>query len=175
MTGKLMAIAIVVTALVAGVAVYYLQVYAFYERLTPSGPADVQMTVAATGQAEPLAHTDFQAIDADSSPIRYRSCFHISGDPDALTERYLPYDGPVPLQAPGWFDCFDADAIGEALEDGRARAYLGQENIHYGIDRVVAITADGDGYAWHQINACGRVVFDGRPAPEGCPPAPEGY
>ena len=41
------------------------------------------------------------------------------------------------------------------------------------IDRIVAVFPDGRGYAWHQINACGEVVFDGDPAPEGCPPVPE--
>jgi hypothetical protein len=74
------------------------------------------------------------------------------------------------LTAPGWFGCFDAEAIGEALKEGRAVAYLGEENIHYGIDRVVAVMDDGRAFAWHQINACGAVVFNGEPAPEGCPP-----
>ncbi len=175
MTGKILAGVIVAAALLAGAAIYYLQVYAFYERLAPTGPNDVQLTARATGTPEPLAHTGFQAIDAESSPIRYRACFHTDLDPETLAARFTPYADPVPLEAPGWFDCFDAGAIGAALEAGRARAFLGQENIRYGIDRVVAITGAGDGYAWHQINRCGRVVFDGRPAPEGCPPPPEGY
>ena len=91
-----------------------------------------------------------------------------------LTETYELYDNPVPNNAPGWFDCFNAEAIGAALEDGSALAFLGQENIEYGIDRVVAITQDGRGYAWHQINACGEKVFDGEPTPEGCPEPPQG-
>ncbi|MGR3625750.1 MAG: DUF6446 family protein, partial [Limimaricola sp.] len=28
--------------------------------------------------------------------------------------------------------------------------------------------------AWNQINVCGEVVFDGDPAPAGCPTPPEG-
>jgi hypothetical protein len=47
--------------------------------------------------------------------------------------------------------------------------------VSYGIDRIVAITEDGRGYVWHQINDCGEVVFDGEPAPENCPEPPEGY
>ena len=86
-----------------------------------------------------------------------------------LTETYVLYDDAVPLNAPDWFDCFDAARIGAALEDGSALAFLGTANITYGIDRIVAITDDGRGYAWHQINICGEEVFDGRPAPEGCP------
>ena len=46
-------------------------------------------------------------------------------------------------------------------------------NVGIADGRIVAITEDGRGYAWHQINACGKEVFDGKPAPEGCPPAPE--
>ena len=91
----------------------------------------------------------------------------------ALTETYEVYDQPTPLTAPGWFDCFDAQAIGAALEENQAIAFLGTANITYGFDRVVAIFPDGRGYAWHQINICGEEVFDGNPPPPGCPPPPE--
>ena len=50
---------------------------------------------------------------------------------------------------------------------------MGVENISYGIDQVVAVFPDGRGYVWHQINPCGSVVFNGDPAPAGCPPVPE--
>ena len=75
--------------------------------------------------------------------------------------------------APDWFDCFSSTEIGEALETGQALAFLGVENIEYGIDRVVAVLPDGRGFAWHQINRCGERVFDGDPPPEGCPLPPE--
>ena len=64
-------------------------------------------------------------------------------------------------------------AIGTALEEGQATAYLGVPNIQYGFDRVVAIFPDGKGYAWHQMNICGEEVFDGNPPPPSCPPRPE--
>jgi len=83
------------------------------------------------------------------------------------------YPDAAPLVAPGWFDCFDADALGAALETGQALAFLSVPNVSYGVDRVIAVTPDGSGYAWHQINACGAVVFNRQPAPEGCPPVPE--
>ena len=41
------------------------------------------------------------------------------------------------------------------------------------VDRVAAVDGAGNGYVWHQINACGEVVFDGNPVPENCPPVPE--
>jgi len=175
MNGKLLAMVIVLCALLAGGALYYLQVYHFYEEVEATGQGDVQLTNLATGQAEPISYEDFRAIDADSSPIRYRACFATDKAPSDLAGTYRPYPDAVPRNAPGWFDCFDADAIGAALEEGRALAFLGESNIEYGIDRVVAITQDGRGFVWHQINRCGEVVFDGRPAPEDCPEPPEGY
>lgn len=167
--------AIVITALAAGAAMYYFQVYHFYEPVEATGTDDVRLTGLDSGVPEPVPYNDFRAIDADSSPIRYRACFTTGMSHALLTETYEPYDAADPLVAPGWFDCFDAGAIADALEDGRALAFLGERDIQYGIDRIVAITEDGNGYVWHQINRCGEVVFDGRPAPENCPEPPDGY
>ena len=173
--GKFLAVAILISALVAGAAMYYLQVYHFYEEVAATGTDDVQLTSLATGAPEPVLYDEFQAIDADSSPIRYRACFTTPMSHPMLTETYEIFERAEPLNAPGWFDCFDAQALGAALEDGRALAFLGQKDIQYGIDRIVAITEDGKGYVWHQINRCGEVVFDGQPAPEDCPEPPQGY
>lgn len=174
MIGKLIAGAIVVISLVAGIAMYYLQVYAFYDEVAATGTDDVQVTLLATGQPEAILYEDFEAIDSESSPIRYRACFTTTLSHPMLSETYVAYDKAEPLVAPGWFECFDAKALGAALEQGRALAFMGTENITYGIDRVVAVMEDGRGYVWHQINHCGEKVYDGQPAPEGCPPKPEG-
>ena len=163
--------AILLTAAVAGVSMYWLQVYGFYEEITAEVD-DVQLTSVVTGLPEPVVFENYTGIDADSSPIRYRACFDLINSQAMLTETYIIYDRAEPLVAPGWFDCFDAAAIGAALESGDAIAFLGVENIKYGIDRVVAVMPDGRAFAWHQINPCGEEVFDGNPAPEGCPPAP---
>ena len=171
MTGKLLVILIAVAAVFAGVGMYYLQVYHFYEEVT----GEVRLTNLTTGEAETILFDEFHAIDADSSPIRYRACFTTPTSQALLTETYVPYENAVPLEAPGWFSCFDAGAVGAALEEGRALAFMGEENVEYGIDRVVAIDAEGRGFSWHQINHCGEVVFDGLPAPEDCPEPPEGY
>ena len=90
-----------------------------------------------------------------------------------LTETYEVYENPVPNVAPGWFDCFDAVEIGEALEGETAIAFLGTGNIVYGFDRVVAVTEDGRGFVWHQLNDCGEKAFDGEPLPPHCPQPPE--
>jgi hypothetical protein len=173
--GKFLAGAILISALVAGAAMYYLQVYHFYEEVAATGTDDVQLTSLVSGAPEPVLYDEFQAIDADSSPIRYRACFTTPMSHAMLTETSEMFERAEPLNAPGWFDCFDAQALGAALEDGRALAFLGQKDIQYGIDRIVAITEDGKGYVWHQINRCGEVVFDGQPAPEDCPEPPQGY
>ncbi len=168
MNGKVIGLTLLGCGIAAGVAMYYLQVYAFYEDVTADVEA-VELTTVAGGAPEPILANNINAIDADSSPLRFRACFETPMDQAMLTETYELYDDAVPLNAPDWFDCFDAAAIGAALEDGSALAFLGTENITYGIDRIVAISSDGRGYAWHQINFCGEEVFDGRSAPEGCP------
>ncbi len=160
-------------ALIAGIALYYLQVYAFYDEVSPVENGDVQVMSLVSGQSEPLLIEDFQGITSDSSPIRYRACFTSLQSQAMMTETYQTYEQAEPLVAPSWFGCFDADAIGEALETGEAIAFLGTKNIQYGIDRVIAVFADGRAVAWNQINACGEVVFDGDPTPEGCPTPPE--
>ena len=170
--GKFLAIVILASALIAGVGMYYLQGYHFYEDVVGNGETDVELTTLA-GEVEPIPYEAFQGIDANSSPIRYRACFTTRLDHAALSEGYEAYEDAVPLEAPGWFDCFDAGALGEALESGVARAFLGQRDVMYGIDRVVAVFEDGRGFVWHQINPCGEVVFDGEPVPDDCPPPPE--
>ena len=174
--GKLIAGAIVVTGIIAGFAMYYLQVYHFYDEVPASAPAaEIRLTNLATGEPETVLAEGFEGIDANSSPVRYRACFTTPMSVAMLTETYVVHEDPVPLVAPGWFDCFDAKAIGAALERGEAFAFMGEENITYGIDRVIAIYPDGRGYAWNQINHCGEKVFEGKPAPEGCPEPPEKY
>ncbi|SDE46306.1 DUF6446 family protein [Limimaricola pyoseonensis] len=171
MTARIIIVAGLVVALIAGAAMWYLQVYAFYEEL--DAPEIGAVTVLDDRAAPiPVAVENLRGIDSDSSPIRFRACMDI--------EDATPFDNAVvheraePLVAPGWFDCFDAAAIGAALESGEARAYVWKLNEPYGIDRVLAVTRDGRGYAWNQINACGEVVFDGDPVPPGCPTPPEG-
>ncbi|SNS04263.1 DUF6446 family protein [Antarctobacter heliothermus] len=166
--GKLMVLAIVLCGVIAGVSMYYLQVYHFYKELPATGPDDVLVTTL-DGDRTALPHSDFRAIDADSSPIRYRACFTTDVTPAQAAVTYEPYEGAEPRVAPGWFDCFDAETIGTTIADGKAGVFVGQRNIEYGIDRVVAITEDGHGYVWHEINDCGDKAYDGTPLGDDCP------
>ena len=170
---RLVIVAMVLTALVAGASLYYLQVYAFYDEIGAEQAGGVQVTRADSGAPEVIAFDNFRAIDADSSPIRFRACFDTPLSLDALRADYVTADTSEPLTGPGWFDCYDAREIGEALEAGEAVGFMGVKNIEYGIDRIVAVMPDGRGFAWHQINRCGEVVFDGEPVPADCPEPPE--
>ena len=173
--GKFLVLLIMVSAVGMGAAIYYLQVYAYYEEVALRPGEDVMMTSAVSGAVVPVPYDNFQAIDSQSSPIRYRACFTTPLDREALIGGYVPVKEPGPTVAPGWFDCFDAVKVGTALEEGRALAFMGTENVKYGIDRIVAIDEDGRGFVWHQINRCGAIVFDGNPAPDDCPQPPGGY
>ena len=95
---------------------------------------------------------DFEGIDADSSPLRFRACFIMPVSLGTLTESYEIAEDAVPLNGPGWFECYDAAAIGAALEAGDAVAFLGQRDISRGVDRIIAVMRDGRAYAWHQLN-----------------------
>lgn len=172
MTGKILGIVILLCAVTAGATMYYLQIYGFYRDVAPNNGAEVQLVSQETGQSEPIAYTDFTAIDADSSPIRYRACFTTSVAQATLRETYVLLPDKSPRNAPSWFDCFDAHAIGKALRNGTGVTYLAVKNISYGVDRVVAILDDGRGFAWHDLNDCGHKAYDGTVTGEECPPRP---
>ncbi len=151
MNGKIVGSFVVLTALIAGVAIYWLQLYAFYDEVAADDAAITLVNVA-TGQPEPIVISDFEGIDATSSPLRYRACFETGQSLATLTETYAAYPEAAPLTGPGWFGCYDAVTIGEALERGEALAFLGQRNISDGVDLVVAVFPDGRAFAWRQLN-----------------------
>lgn len=171
MKGRITIGGLFVITILAGAAMYYLQVYANYTEVDSGAP--VRLTSIISGEPEPILAEDLTAIDATTSPIRYRGCFRAGSSLGMLTETYQIYDEAVPLHAPGWFDCFDAEEVGSAIEDGSAVAFLGQKDVTYGVDRIVAVMADGRGFTWNQLNPCGEALFSGDDLPMGCPPAPE--
>jgi hypothetical protein len=150
--GKLVAGFIVLTGVLAGAAVWYLQEYAYYETVAFTPGAEILLTPVTGGPPEAIVADAVQGIDADSSPLRFRACFTTPLTQATLSETYRIYDQPTPTVGPGWFDCYDAAAIGAALEKGEAIAFLSEHDIHPGVDRVVAVLGDGRAYAWHQLN-----------------------
>ena len=173
MNGRTVILGMLLTALIVGASIYYLQIYAYYFDVTAEQAGGVRLTSMVSGQPEVIEVGNFQAIDSNSSPIRFRACFETGLSLATLTGTYQTYGDATPLVTPGWFDCFDAGTVDAGLESGAAIAFVGVKDISYGIDRVVAVFTDGRGYSWDQINACGSVVFNGDPAPAGCPPVPE--
>jgi len=167
---RIMAASLVLSGVLAGAGIYYTQVYAFYDEVPATGPADVTLVPRAGGAPVPVAHSFFEAIDSDSSPIRYRACFVTDVPLAELRETFAPYPDAIPRNAPSWFSCFDAPAIGGALEAGAAQAFLGQKNVGYGVDQVVVVTENGRGYIWHDLNDCGEKAYDGTVIGEECPP-----
>lgn len=171
MNGKIVGLVILVSALVAGAALYYLQVYGFYEDATDT-VSEVRLTSRGGGTSQPIDTQGLAAIDAESSPIRFRACFTTPSSLATLKETFEGVERAVPRNAPYWFDCFDADAIAGELAAGTAVAFLGEKNVDFGVDRVVAITEDGRGYIWHELNDCGEKAYDGTIVGEECPQRP---
>ncbi|MEM8577550.1 MAG: DUF6446 family protein [Pseudomonadota bacterium] len=166
MSGKVIGIVLILSGIIAGAGLYYLQVYGFYDVVERE---EVLLTSLTSGAPEPIDFAAFEAIDAGSSPIRYRACFETNASLAMLTETYVLLDGGEPRNAPHWFDCFDADTIAAELDAGTALPFLGQKNVAFGVDRIVAITEDGRGYVWHELNDCGEKAYDGTIVGEECP------
>lgn len=151
--GRILVVLIVGLTAAFGAALWWFVNYAYYEELD-----DIALIVQrgdGVGFEVPLDPVEnaVRAIDASSSPLRFRACFTLPEEQAAtLLADAFDYTDPTPLGAPGWFDCFDADAIGTALEAGEAQAFLIQRDITRGVDRVGALFPDGRGYAWHQLN-----------------------
>lgn len=149
MNGKIISIAILGITAVFGAAQWYFQTRAYY------APVDLETldVTFADGSLETLRPLSAEAIDADTSPLRFRACLTIAPDVAArLVADAAPVAEAVPLIAPDWFGCFDAEAIGADLETGAAQAILVQTEVRPGADRVIAVYPDGRAYVWHQWN-----------------------
>ena len=172
MSGRLLGILLLGFTAVFAAALWYFQIYAFYQTETPEG-FEVRLTSLVSGQPEKVPASDITVLDAETSPLKFRACFRLTNSLLMLTETYVLTEEATPLQSPSWFECFDAAQLTEDLETGKALAFVGQAHISYGIDRIVAVYDDGRGFAWHQINECGTAAFDGKELPAGCPDKPE--
>ena len=170
--GKVAAGALVMLALVAGVAVWWQQEHAYYEPVAFVPGQEIRLMPIAGDTPEVIVAENVSGIDADSSPLRFRACFTTPLSQAMLTETYRLYDKPTPLVGPSWFSCYDAGEIARALESGTALAFLSEHLPEYGIDRVVAVLPDGRAFAWHQMNECGSAHYEERALPDGCPPPP---
>ena len=158
MKGERLVIGLLAFCIVFGAALWHFQNRAHYQKVT--GVTEV----AAYGDMFPVSA--YEGIDATTSPLKMRACFQVDWE-------YWPSDEfrdvAEPLTAPGWFSCFDAEAIGRDIKSGAATAILADENTPYGFDRFIAQYEDGRAIMWRQINACGKAAFKGEDLPDGCP------
>ncbi|MEL6600313.1 MAG: DUF6446 family protein [Pseudomonadota bacterium] len=163
MSGKYVISALLGFAALFGAVLWYYQTTAYYEEVTGLTEVD------AYGDAFPVS--DYRGIDAPTSPLKMRACFTVDWD-------YWPSDEfarvAEPLNAPSWFDCFDAETIAGDIASGDATAILAEDNVPYGFSRFIAQYPDGRAFMWRQINDCGTAAFAGNPLPMRCPPPPEG-
>jgi len=148
MSGKLVALSIIVLTALFGVGMWYAQTRAWYDTVDA---VDLTVTMP-TGEVVALPHADLRGVDAESSPLRFRACFSLDAAGMTALAGAAPHPDPEPLVAPAWFDCYDARTIGEALATGAAQAVMARHEIARGVDRVIAAFPDGRAYAWHQLN-----------------------
>ncbi|EGJ23314.1 hypothetical protein RSWS8N_14540 [Cereibacter sphaeroides WS8N] len=153
MNGKLLVGGIVLSALAAGAVMWWAQLYAYYEEAAFAPGEEIRLTPILGDAPEAIVANEVTGIDSGSSPLRFRACFTTPLSQAMLTETYRVYPDPTPLNAPPWFDCFDAERIDAALRKGEAIAFLSEHDIAPGVDRVVAVFPDGHAFAWHQLNA----------------------
>jgi len=158
MNGKVIVSGMLLTAVVAGVGLWYSIEQAYYLEVT--GVTEV----TAYGDAFPVS--EYQGIDADTSPLKMRACFKVDWD-YFPTDEYK--DKATPLRAPRFFKCFDAGQMTDDLQSGAATAILADENHPYGFDTYITQYPDGRAFMWRQINKCGDAQFGGNDLPAGCP------
>jgi len=158
MNGKIIVSGLLLTAAVAGAGLWYSIERAYYYDVT--GVTEVQ----AYGKTMPVS--DYNGIDAATSPLKMRACFKVDWNYTASDEFK---DIATPLIAPSNFKCFDAGQLTRDLENSKATAILSKGNKPYGFDTYIMQYPDGRAYMWRQINKCGEAKFKDKDLPAGCP------
>ena len=142
MNGKIIVISLITFTLVFSLVLYYFQVFAFYH--TNNGLTAIKVF----DRNVPVKN--YRGIDSVTSGLKLRGCFLV--EPSEFSKMPILLKA-TPLSAPFWFNCFDHVKIQEAINEGKAKAFLVFENEKDGIDRVVAVFPDGTGFQWRQLNS----------------------
>ena len=87
--GRFVVAAIALSALAAGAGMWYAQTRAYYAPVMPDDPRG-QITLSVDGAPMPLAISNFDGIDSNSSPIRFRACFDLEAGQEALISAAEP-------------------------------------------------------------------------------------
>ena len=141
MTGKITVILLIGVTLIFGIFFFYFQTYAYYSKVSTKNQIVVNKIQ--------IKVEDYIGIRSDVSKLKLRGCFNT--DPSAF-EFFVASIKASPLSAPFWFECFDYKKIQFNIDNGTLKAYLAEENEYPGIDRYVAISINGIGYEWRQLN-----------------------
>ena len=151
MSGKLVSLILIISAVFGGISLYYLQVYYYYSYIDETSE-DFRIKVLSknSGLYETVKFNHFEGINGDNSPLKFKSCFNLT-EVEKIKSISVKVAKPVPLTAPAWFSCFNAKSLGKSLESGEAFAVISEKNIFSGIDRVLAFYNDGRAFSWHQL------------------------
>jgi hypothetical protein len=140
MNGKRIVIGLLAFTIIFGTGLWYAQTLAYYERV------DGLESVLVAGQPVPVR--DYDGLDGTSSPLKLRGCFTL--DPAAMPELEA-LEEASPLTTPGWFECFNATAIGNAIRRGEARAIVAATDEPAGFNRLIAYFPDGRAFMWREV------------------------
>jgi hypothetical protein len=141
LSGKRVMIAFLAFVAVFAAALVYFQFFAFYQRTEAPEALFVGDDRVPVGA--------WEGIDATTSPLKLRACFET--EVAALAEAE-PVTDATPLTPPFWFRCFDARALTQDLEAGRAEAFAVARDQPDGFDTMLAVYPDGRAYLWRQLN-----------------------
>ena len=142
-SGSWIGIAILLIAAIGGAMIFYLRNFEHYRQV--SGVEEITISGAR------FAVSNYQGLDHQSWPQRLRGCFRLK-DPEGALALAKPAPDAVPYAAPGWFECWNAEALHAALKDGSAKAVIAESHDRGGFvqERVVAIFPDGRAYQWRR-------------------------
>jgi len=141
MSGKVTVILLISVILIFGVVFFYFQTFAYYAKISDKENIIVNN--------KNIRVHDYVGIRSDVSKLKLRGCFKV--DP-SLFKLLDINQKAAPLSAPFWFDCFDYKDIQSDIDKGFLKAYLAEKDEAPGIDRYIAISQDGMGYEWRQLN-----------------------
>ena len=143
MSGRSFVFVFMAFLMIFTLTLFYFQNFAFYERVETKNRLLIQKKVVEV--------INYYGIDASSPGLKLRECFTLADetfDIKGLTR----YQKPTPLNAPFWFECFNAESITKDINTNKAVAFLSKKEEFDGIDKVIALYPDGTGFQWRQLN-----------------------
>ncbi len=143
MNGKPLIFVFITFLTIFSLLLFYFQNFAYYERIEKKDRLLIEKKV--------IKVVNYNGIDASSSGLKLRECFRIV-DLSLYKKGLEIYQNPTPLNAPFWFECFNAESITKDLNSNKAVAFLSKKEEFDGIDKVIALYPDGTGYQWRQLN-----------------------